>query len=103
MAEKKRRKIATKVDTTQKFIHEIDKMLDDMSIMSIGKMTTGKMKVVVRKENDVITKDVLEITGELSEEHKTLALKIQELVNADLKSVVDGEVKVVFDTEIEIS
>ncbi len=102
MAEKKEKKVKSKVDTTEKISGDIDTLLNDMSKLSLDKITNGKMKIKVVKENDVITKDELVITGILSEEHKASATKAKEHAHTTLKAVTDGEIKIEFESELEI-
>jgi len=102
MAVEKEIKLKSKVKTTEKINPEIDNLLMEMSKLSLGKMTTGEMKIKVEKVNNVITKDEFIITSVLDEQQKVLANKVNEYAHATLKGVADGTIKVQFETVLKI-
>lgn len=103
MADEKKKKVKMKVKASGKSPAGIDSALNDMAKLFIEKPVTGEMDYLVKKQNgeivvnEYLMSESLNAAGGYSE----LGAQIQELAQADLASVTDGKIKVVFETLYE--
>ncbi len=101
MAEEKKRKIVTKVNTSEKVSADMDTSITDFHKLSLDKFEEGSLKIVVKKENNEIKKQELELEGGLAVSHKEIGQLVLDQAIKSLGTATDGEVKIVYKTELD--
>jgi hypothetical protein len=101
MANEKKVKLKTKVRTPKKTPSVIDSSLNDMISLYQSNPVTGKMDLLIKKKGGEITVNEYSISETLNEKYKELGAIIKESAMAELASLEEGKVRVVFEAEYE--
>lgn len=101
MAEDKKKRIKTKVRTTEKVPTDVDNALNEMAKLFLNKPVTGEMDLLIKKKGGEIVINEYTISKSLGAEYQQLGDKIKESAIASLGGVKDGRIRVLFETENE--
>lgn len=101
MANEKKKKVKIKVKTSGEAIPNIDSALNEMAKLFLDKPVTGRMDLLIKKKSGEITENEFSISETLSDKYQELGAKIKESAMAELASLEEGKIRVVFEAEYE--